>query len=58
MSRKPYPIDSDEQDAIYARKWLLCFSRSGIAKKIKRKMNKRFRKQTKLYIKNYEESND
>ena len=55
MSRKPYPINGDEEDAIYARSLLKCFYKSGIARKIKRKMNKRFRKQNKSYIKKYEE---
>jgi hypothetical protein len=47
MNKKPYPINGDEEDATYARKIYCYLAKSRVAKLIKRKMNKRFRKQLK-----------
>lgn len=50
--KKSYPIDGFEQDCTYSRKFY-CYlaNNSKVVKYIKRKMNKRFRKQLKEAIK-------
>ena len=48
--KKPYPKNGDEQDIIYARKLHFFSQRPGVAKKVKRQLNKRFRKQGKIKI--------
>ncbi|MFP4019106.1 MAG: hypothetical protein ACLFUH_07640 [Bacteroidales bacterium] len=45
-NKKEYPICGDETDACskYGRRIHIVFNRSGVAKYVKRKMNKRFRR--------------
>jgi hypothetical protein len=47
MNKKPYPTDGFEMDVTYGRKLYCYLNKSKLAKYIKRKMNKRFRKQLK-----------
>lgn len=48
MNKKPYPINGNEIDCTYARR-IYCYlvNHPNVVKAIKRKMNKRFRKQSK-----------
>ena len=55
MTRIPLK-SGDEYDALTGwRKYLVVFNRAGIAKKMKRKYNKRFRKSAKAELRRMEE---
>lgn len=45
MGRRQQLKSGDEWDAVYARKKLCVFEKAGVARKTKRRMNKRWRKE-------------
>ena len=53
MGRRQKLKGGDEWDAVYARTKLYVFDKPGVAKKTKRKMNKRWRKEFKQELLRY-----
>ena len=55
MGRKQKLINGDEHDVVGAWRKVYCYlQRAGVTKKIKTKLNKRFRRQAKEELREYE----
>jgi len=48
INKKPYPINGLEHNAIYSKNVLCYMRKSKIRKRVKKKINKRFRKAGKI----------